>query len=221
MIGKQIGAYKIECELGRGGMGAVYLASRADEQFQKQVAIKLVKRGMDSDFVIRRFLGERQILAYLNHPNIARLLDGGATEDGLPYFVMEYIEGQPITHYCDLHRLTTVERLKLFQQVCSAVQYAHQNLVVHQRHQTGQHSGHRYRRSEVARFRHRQIACIPNFHPPNTTAKFGRLMTPDYASPEQVKGEPITTASDIYSLGRVALSIADRASSLSRNQYFA
>ena len=86
---------------------------------------------MGSDFVIRRFLGEQQILAYLNHPNIARLLDGGATEDGLPYFVMEYIEGLPITQYCDLHRLTTVERLKLFQQVCSAIQYAHQNLVVH------------------------------------------------------------------------------------------
>jgi eukaryotic-like serine/threonine-protein kinase len=200
MIGKQIGAYKIECELGRGGMGAVYLASRADEQFQKQVAIKLVKRGMDSDFVIHRFLGERQILAYLNHPNIARLLDGGATEDGLPYFVMEYVEGQPITHYCDSRRLTTVERLKLFQQVCSAVQYAHQNLIVHRDIKPGNILVTSTGEVKLLDF---GIAKLldPELSSTETTARFGRLLTPDYASPEQVKGEPITTASDIYSLG--------------------
>jgi serine/threonine protein kinase len=200
MIGRQIGAYRIERELGRGGMGAVYLASRADDQFQKQVAIKLVKRGMDSDFVIRRFLGERQILAYLNHPNIARLLDGGATEDGLPYFVMEYVEGQTIHHYCDSHRLTTVERLKLFLQVCSAVQYAHQNLVVHRDIKPGNILVTSAGEVKLLDF---GIAKLldPEFSSSETTAKFGRLLTPDYASPEQVKGEPITTASDIYSLG--------------------
>src|SRR5262249_11433822 len=118
-------------EIGHGGMGVVYLAVRADDHYRKRVAIKLVQRGMDVDFVIRRFRHERQILASLDHPNIARLLDGGATPSGLPYFVMEYIEGQPIDEYCDHNRLSTVERLKLFRQVCAAVQYAHQNLVVH------------------------------------------------------------------------------------------
>jgi eukaryotic-like serine/threonine-protein kinase len=200
MIGRHIGAYKIEREVGRGGMGAVYLASRADDQFENRVAIKLVKRGMGSDFVIRRFLGERQILAYLNHPHIARLLDGGATEDGLPYFVMEYIEGLPITHYCDLHRLTTIERLKLFQQVCSAIQYAHQNLVVHRDIKPGNILVTATGEVKLLDFGIAKLLA-PEFSASDTTAKFGRLMTPDYASPEQVKGESITTASDIYSLG--------------------
>jgi eukaryotic-like serine/threonine-protein kinase len=127
-LGKKIGVYRITKEIGRGGMGAVYLAVRDDREFQQNVAIKLVKRGMDSDQVLRRFRNERQILAALSHPNIARLLDGGTTDDGLPYFVMEYIEGLPITQYCDSNRLTTRERLQLFQQVCAAVYYAHQNL---------------------------------------------------------------------------------------------
>ena len=200
MIGRQIGAYKIERELGRGGMGTVYLASRADDQFQNQVAIKLVNRGMDSDFVIRRFLGERQILAYLNHPNIARLLDGGATEEGLPYFVMEYVEGQTIHHYCDSHRLTTIERLKLFLQVCSAVQYAHQNLVVHRDIKPGNILVTSTGEVKLLDFGIAKLLDA-EFSSSDTTAKFGRLLTPDYASPEQVKGEPITTASDIYSLG--------------------
>lgn len=200
MIGRQIGAYKIEREVGRGGMGAVYMASRADKQFQTQVAIKLVKHGMGNDFVIRRFLSERQILAYLNHPNIARLLDGGATEDGSPYFVMEYIEGLPITQYCDLHRLTTAERLKLFQQVCSAIQYAHQNLIVHRDIKPGNILVTDKGEVKLLDFGIAKLLA-PELSPTDTTAQFGRLMTPDYASPEQVKGAPITTASDIYSLG--------------------
>jgi serine/threonine protein kinase len=126
-----IGPYKIIRRIGQGGMGAVYLAARDDDQFKKQVAIKLIRRGMDTDFVLRRFRNERQILASLDHPNIARLLDGGTTEDGRPYFVMEYIEGKPITDYSDENRLATIERLKLFREVCSAVHYAHQNLVIH------------------------------------------------------------------------------------------
>src|SRR5947207_1879690 len=114
MIGRRIGAYRIEREIGRGGMGAVYEATRADKEFSKRVAIKLVKRGMDTDFILRRFRKERQILAALDHPNIARLLDGGATDEGLPYFVMEFIEGQPLYSFCDSHQLTIIERLKLF-----------------------------------------------------------------------------------------------------------
>src|SRR6185369_13750638 len=129
--GQHIGTYEIIRELGRGGMGAVYLASRAYEAFDKQVALKLIKRGMDSDAIIKRFVMERQILANLDHPNIARMIDGGTTEDGLPYFVLEYIEGTTITRYCDEHKLNTLERLKLFLQVCAAVQFAHQNLIVH------------------------------------------------------------------------------------------
>src|SRR5438477_3602826 len=112
-------------------MGAVYLATRSDNEFSKRVAIKLVKRGMDTDFIIRRFRHERQILANLDHPNIARLLDGGTTSDGLPYFVMEYIEGIPLHDYCDAHRLNTEMRLRIFLDVCSAVKHAHQHHVIH------------------------------------------------------------------------------------------
>src|SRR5438876_2740869 len=131
LIGLRVGSYKIIEEIGSGGMGEVYRAFRADDQYSKQVAIKLVRSGYDSKAVVQRFRNERQILAGLDHPNIARLLDGGTTEDGLPYFVMEYIEGRPLDEYCDRHKLSTVERLKLFRVVCAAVHYAHQNLVIH------------------------------------------------------------------------------------------
>ena len=129
--GRRFGAYRVLREIGRGGLGAVYLAVRADEQFEKQVAIKVVKRGLDTDDILRRFRAERQILAQLDHPNIGRLTDAGSTEEGLPYFVMEYIEGESITSYCDLHGLKLDDRLELFRKVCAAVTYAHQNLVVH------------------------------------------------------------------------------------------
>ena len=127
---KRIGPYKVLRELGQGGMGTVYLAARADDQYRKRAAIKVV-RGVASEQVLRHFRRERQILAGLEHPNIARLLDGGTTDDGLPYYVMEYVEGQRIDAYCDEHRLDTRERLVLFQAVCSAVQHAHRNLVIH------------------------------------------------------------------------------------------
>jgi hypothetical protein len=130
-IGRTIGRYRILDEIGRGGMGVVYLAVRDDDEYRKQVAIKLIKRGMDTDAVLRRFRHERQILANLEHPNIARLLDGGTTEDGLPYFVMEYVEGTPIDLYSEERKLSADERLELFRQVCAAVTYAHQNLVIH------------------------------------------------------------------------------------------
>ena len=124
----RIGAYRIVRELGHGGMGSVYLAVRADQQYDKQVALKLIRGGAGNLEVIERFRRERQILARLDHPNVARLLDGGTTDDGNPYFVMEYIEGAPITTYCDDKRLSTIERLKIFRGVCSAVEYAHRNL---------------------------------------------------------------------------------------------
>ena len=129
--GQTIDRYRIIREIGRGGMGAVYLAERADAEYEKQVAIKLIKRGMDTDAVLRHFRNERQILASFDHPNIARLFDGGTTGDGLPYFVMEYVEGLPINEYCNKQALSINERLKLFREVCAAVSYAHRHLVIH------------------------------------------------------------------------------------------
>src|ERR1700682_5966963 len=131
LVGHQFGAYQVIREIGRGGLGAVYLAARADDEYRKQVAIKLVRRGLDTEDILRRFRNERQILAQLDHPNIARLIDGGTTDDGLPYFVMEYVNGQPITAYCEAHSLNPTERLDLFRKVCAAVTFAHQNLVIH------------------------------------------------------------------------------------------
>ena len=201
-VGKHIGAYKILRVIGRGGMGAVYLAIRDDDQYKKQVALKIIKRGMDSEEILKRFKTERQILATLVHPNIARLLDGGATEDGLPYFVMEYIQGQPIDEYSDSHNLNTLERLKLFRKVCAAVQYAHQNLIVHRDLKpsnilVGADGEPKLLDFGIAKLLNPSLSpvTIP------MTATMMQVMTPEYASPEQVRGEPITTASDVYSLG--------------------
>src|SRR5713226_2387053 len=131
MVGTQIGAYRIIEKSGQGGMAVVYLAERADKEYRKRVAIKMVRPGVDSDQILRRFRNERQTLATLDHPNIVKLLDGGSTSQGLPYLVMDYVEGVPIDEYCDSHRLSTTERLQLFRTVCAAVQFAHRNLVIH------------------------------------------------------------------------------------------
>ena len=131
MAGQKVGPYYLIEELGRGGMGTVYRAVRADYEFVLVVALKIVSRGMDTEMVLRRFRNERQILAGLEHAYIARLLDGGTTETGLPYFVMEYVEGVPILQYCDAHKLGVAERIELFRKVCDAVSYAHRNLIVH------------------------------------------------------------------------------------------
>ncbi|HEX8149658.1 MAG TPA: protein kinase [Pyrinomonadaceae bacterium] len=201
-IGRRVGSYRIVRELGRGGMGAVYLAVRADDEFQKRVAIKLVKRGMDTDFILRRFRQERQILASLEHQNIARLLDGGTTDDGLPYFVMDYIEGLPVNQFCDAHKLSTPERLRLFLKVCSAVAYAHQNLVIHRDLKP---SNVLVLADGTPKLLDFGIAKLLNPEmggralDPTTLAM--RLMTPEYASPEQVRGETVTMVSDVYSLG--------------------
>ncbi len=202
MIGRRVGSYKLVREIGRGGMGSVYLAIRADDEYQKQVAIKLIKRGMDTDFIIRRFRHERQILATLDHPYIAHLLDGGTTDDGLPYFVLEYIEGKSIYHYCDALKLNIPERIKLFRKVCAAVQYAHQQLVIHRDIKPGNILVTADGTPKLLDF---GIAKIlnPEFASQTldpTTAAL-RMMTPEYASPEQVRGEPVTTESDIYTLG--------------------
>ena len=202
LIGQHIGAYRITEEIGRGGMGAVYKGVRDDEQYQTEVAIKLIKRGMDTNFILRRFRNERQILANLNHPNIARLLDGGTTSDGLPYFVMERIEGQPLDKYCDEQRLSTTERLKLFRTVCSAAQYAHQNLVIHRDLKPSNILVTKDGTPKLLDFGIAKILrANSTAQTVEATATAYRVMTPEYASPEQIKGEQATTASDVYSLG--------------------
>lgn len=204
VIGRRIGPYKVVREIGRGGMGAVYLAIRADDQYQKRVAIKLIKGWMDSDSIVRRFRNERQILASLDHPGIAKLLDGGTTDDGLPYFVMDYIEGESINQYCDTHRLSTVEILKLFRTVCSAVHYAHQNLVVHRDIKPGNILITAEGAAKLLDF---GIAKVmnPELAAPGIELTLTGIapLTPAYASPEQVRGGRITTVSDVYSLGVV------------------
>jgi len=198
---QQVGPYRIIRELGRGGMGVVYLAERADGQFRKKMALKLVKRGMDTDEILHRFRHERQILATLEHPNIARLYDGGASADGRPYLVMEYIEGVPITEYCDRHRLTVAERLALFQTVCEGVQCAHQNLIVHRDLKPSNilvtdDGSVRLLDFGVAKLLQEQSEDdVPHTRP------WMRLVTPDYAAPEQFTGNRITTATDVYALG--------------------
>jgi serine/threonine protein kinase/tetratricopeptide (TPR) repeat protein len=199
---QRIGAYKIIREIARGGMGAVYLAERADDQYRRQVAIKLIRRDMDTDFVLRRFRNERQILAALDHVNIARLFDGGTTEDGLPYLVMEYIEGLPINAYCDQHELNIKERLELFHKACGAIHYAHQRQVIHRDIKP---SNILVTKEGVPKLLDFGIAKLltPELAAQtlDPTVTGLHLMTPAYASPEQVKGEPITVASDVYSLG--------------------
>ncbi len=201
MIGRRIGPYQVLREIGHGGMGAVYLATRADDEYRKQVAIKVVKRGMDTDAILRRFRNERQILANLDHPHIAKLLDGGTTEDGLSYFVMDYVEGLPIDVYCDTHKLATIERLKLFRSACSAVHYAHQHHVVHRDLKP---SNILVTTEGVPKLLDFGIAKLldPELSGHTIEPTAGpRPMTPQYASPEHVRGEVITPVSDVYSLG--------------------
>ena len=198
--GRQFGAYQVIREIGRGGLGAVYLAARADDEYRKQVAIKLVRRGLDTEDILRRFRNERQILAQLDHPNIARLIDGGTTDNGLPYFVMEYVKGEPINAYCDAHALPAAERLNLFRKVCAAVTYAHQNLVIHRDLKPSNILVTPEGEPKLLDF---GIAKLlgPGDELFTQTIPALRVMTPEYASPEQVKGERIMTTSDVYSLG--------------------
>ncbi len=202
-IGRRLGPYEIVEEIGTGGMGAVYRAVRADGQYKQQVALKIVRADLGS-LTADRFRAERQILASLDHPNIARILDGGATADGLPYLVMELIDGVPITDYCDQHKLSIDDRLKMFRVVCSAVHYAHQHLIIHRDIKPSNILVTAERTPKLLDF---GIAKIldPNLLPENIslTAAGLRMMTPEYASPEQFRAQTITTASDVYSLGLV------------------
>ena len=199
-VGERIGAYRIVRELGGGGMGAAYLAVRADEAYQKTVAIKVIKRGMDTEAVLRRFRNERQILAGLDHPNIARLLDGGTTSDGLPYFVMEYAEGVPIDRYCNDRQLSVAERIVLFRQVCDAVRHAHAHRVIHRDLKPGNILVTVDGVPKLLDFGISKVLAADPADATESTA-FSRAMTPQYASPEQMRGAPITEASDVYSLG--------------------
>lgn len=198
-LGRRVGVYRLIEQIGQGGMGEVYRAERADGQYDKQVAIKFVRAGLDTDAILQRFRNERQVLASLDHPNIARLLDGGTTEEGIPYLVMELIEGTPIDQYGQAHKLSISERLYLFVQVASAVQYAHQHLVIHRDIKPGNIL---VTKDGVPKLLDFGIAKIldPTAGSEQTMAN---PMTPEYASPEQVRGEPITTATDVYSLGVV------------------
>ena len=199
--GGRIGPYRLREVLGRGGMGTVYLAERADDQFQQKVALKLVKRGMDTDEVLQRFRYERQILAALQHPNIGRLYDGGAAEDGRPYLVMEYLEGEPVTTYCDARSLTIDQRLRIFETICEAVQYAHRNLVIHRDLKPSNILVTAEGSVKLLDFGIAKLLDPAQAESLPRTRTEMRLLTPEYASPEQMAGTPVSTASDVYSLG--------------------
>lgn len=202
-IGQIIGAYKIIGEIGKGGMGAVYLAERADKTFEKKVAVKLIKRGYDTEEIVKRFRYERQILATLEHPFITRLIDGGATDDGLPYLVMDYVEGLPLTQYADENELSINERLKLFLQICNAVTYAHQNLIVHRDLKPSNILITNNGTPKLLDFGIAKLTAANAGETIEKTLTRFQAMTPEYASPEQVNGDAVTTSSDIYSLGVV------------------
>ena len=200
--GTTVGPYRILRRVGQGGMSTVYLAVRADDAFQRHVVVKLVRPGMESDTILERLRTERQILASLDHPNIARLYDGGTTESGLPFFVMEYVEGVPIDAFCEQNRLSVEERLGLFRKLCSSLHYAHQNLVVHRDIKPSNILVTAEGEPKLLDF---GIAKLLNpglsaagMEP---TATWHRALTPNYASPEQIRGKLITTVSDVYSLG--------------------
>jgi eukaryotic-like serine/threonine-protein kinase len=197
--GRRIGAYEILEEIGRGGMGEVYRAIRVDGEFDREVAIKMVRGGFDTRFILDRFRNERQILAGLDHPNIARLLDGGTTDEGIPYLVMELVEGTPIDAHCDVYSLSISQRLELFRSVCGAVHYAHQHVVIHRDLKPGNIL---VTPQGVPKLLDFGIAKIVD---PGVGAETTLMhaLTPEYASPEQVRGQPVSTASDVYSLGVV------------------
>ncbi|TVQ51039.1 MAG: serine/threonine protein kinase [Phycisphaerales bacterium] len=203
LLGRSIGPYVIEQRIGSGGMGDVYLGRRNDQTFDISVAIKIIRRGLLSEESIRRFTLERQLLANLTHPNIARLLDGGTTPDGQPYLVMEYIQGERLDHWCDARCLSVDARLRLFLQVCDAVQEAHRHLVVHRDLKPGNIL---VTDEGVVKLLDFGLARLlsPDAQPTgDATQTIERRLTPAYASPEQIRGETVTTAGDVYSLGVV------------------
>jgi eukaryotic-like serine/threonine-protein kinase len=204
MVGRRLGAYKLVRRVGRGGMAAVFLAVRADDEYQKQVAVKLVQVGLDSQDVLNRFRNERQTLAGLDHPNIVRLLDGGSAPEGLPFLVMEYVEGSPIDEYCDQHKLSVDDRLRLFGKVCDAVQFAHGKMVIHRDLKPSNILVMADGTPKLLDFGIAKVLdAEPSTHGWLATQTGLRCMTPAYASPEQTLGKSITSQSDVYSLGVV------------------
>ncbi len=210
LIGKRVGAYQLVELIGSGGMGEVYRAFRADDEYQRQVAIKLIRTDQSSAQLIRRFKNERQILASFDHANIAKMFDGGTTEDGVPYFVMELIEGEPIDRYCEGRKLDVAARLGIFLEVCAAVHYAHQHSVIHRDLKPNNILATANGEPKLLDFGIAKILA-PSTQPDavgaegagdKTKTEF-RVLTPEYASPEQINGEPLTSASDVYSLGVV------------------
>ena len=200
----RVGPYRLLRQIGRGGMGTVYLAERADGQFEQQVAVKMVQPGMDTEFILARFRRERRVLARLDHRNIGRLLDGGTTSDGIPYFVMEYIDGNWITRHCDSKALSVEQRLRLFLRVCSAVHYAHLQFVVHRDLKPGNILVDSKSEPKLLDFGICKLLYRDASSENHDTGALGMpLLTPEYASPEQVRGEPVNIASDVYSLGAV------------------
>jgi eukaryotic-like serine/threonine-protein kinase len=203
LVGQRLGAYDVVRLIGKGGMGAVYEAVRADDQYRKRVAIKIVQAGLDSELTLARFRRERQILASLEHRNIATLLDGGVTPDGRPFLVMEYVEGESITRWCDERRLGVRERIALFRQVCGAVQHAHTNLVVHRDLKPANILVTADGTVKLLDFGIAKLLGDDGDDALPLTRGGARAFTPEYASPEQIRGDALTTASDVYSLGVV------------------
>ena len=197
-IGSRLGAWELTSHLSDGGMGSIYLAQRADGAFEQQAAVKLLNPAMLGEQAVRRLETERQILADLNHPNIASLLDGGTGSDGVPFLVLEYVDGQPIDRYCQEHNLTTRERLRLFRKVCAAVEYAHRNLVVHRDIKPSNILVQADGEPKLLDF---GISKLLGDENPDLTRVDQRLFTPAHASPEQINGGTITTATDVYALG--------------------
>jgi eukaryotic-like serine/threonine-protein kinase len=201
LIGKQFGCYRVLSLLGRGGMGSVWLAERIDGLFERQVALKLIHPVLAGQVMTERLTRERQILASLHHPHIARLFDAGTAEDGQPYLALEYLNGTPLTTYCDNGQLSIGERLELFQQVLSAVQYAHANLVIHRDLKPSNILVTAEGQVQLLDFGIAKLLTAGEAQETQLTQLGGRALTPDYAAPEQIAGAPITTAADVYALG--------------------
>ena len=201
-LGDRVGPYRVIQELGRGGMGIVYRAERADGEFAQVVALKLVRRGFDGDDTTVRFRRERQILAQLDHPSIARLLDGGLHTDGRPYFAMELVDGEPITTYCDRRHLSIDARVRLFCRVCDAVQYAHGRLIVHRDLKPANIFVSATGDLKLLDFGIAKLLTDDDASESTELTGTGlRPLTPAYAAPEQLRGEPVSTATDVYALG--------------------
>jgi len=204
LLGTVIGSYRLAEVIGHGGTGTVYLADRMDDQYSAQAAIKIVESARFNAEINRRFRSERQILANLQHPGIARLLDSGHTERGVPYLVMEYVRGEPITKYCDRLQFNVEQRIRLLLKVCDAVQYAHRNLVIHRDIKPANLWVTNDGMPKLLDFGIAKLLDTDAIAREQALTRLNAVMlTPEYASPEQIQGKPVTTASDVYSLGVV------------------